>query len=86
MSDREEILKLCTDFCKSLYTQTVPTPENTMESSPDKEEIPEFTEVERAIKRYKARGMDGITSDIIRLEGGGGGGGNRHHLPNKRLQ
>ena len=53
-SDREEILKICTNFCKSLYTQTVPTPENTIKSSPDTEEIPEFTEeeeVERAIKR-----------------------------------
>ena len=48
-----------------------------MKSSPDTEEIPEFTEeeVERAIKkmkRHKAQGVDGITSDIIKLEGGGG--------------
>ena len=88
-SDREEILKICEHFCKSLYTQTVPTPENTMKSSPDTEEIPEFTEeeVERAIKkmkRHKAQGMDGVTSDIIKL--GGGGGGNHSHLPNKHLQ
>ena len=34
-SDREEILKICANFYKSLYTQTVPTPENTMKSSPD---------------------------------------------------
>ena len=45
-----------------------------MESSPDTEEIPEFTEeeVERAIekmKRHKAQGIDGITSDIIKLGG-----------------
>ena len=71
-SDREEILKICK--YKSLHTQTVPTPDSTMESSPDTEEIPEFTEkeVERAIKRmkrHKARGMDGITSDIIKLRG-----------------
>ena len=71
-SDREEILKIFANFYKSLYTQTVPTPESTMKSSPDTEEIPEFTEeeVERAIKRmkrHKAQGMDGITSDIIKL-------------------
>ena len=54
-SEREEILRICTDFCKSLYNQTVPTPESAMKSSPDAEEIPEFTEeeVERAIKRTK---------------------------------
>ena len=50
----------------------MPTPESTMKSSPDTEEIPEFTEeeVERAIKRMKrrkAQGVDGITSDIIKL-------------------
>ena len=28
--DRGEILNICTDFYKSLYNQTVPTPENTM--------------------------------------------------------
>ena len=71
-TNREEILKICTNFYKSLYTQTVPTPESTMKSSPDTEEIPEFTEkeVERAIKRmkrHKAQGVDGITSDIIKL-------------------
>ena len=52
-SDREEILKIFANFYKALYTQAVPTPENTMKSSPDTEEIPKFTEeeVERAIKR-----------------------------------
>ena len=73
-TNREEILKICANFYKSLYTQTVPTPESTMKSSPDTEEIPEFTEeeVERAIKRmkrHKAQGVDGITSDIIKLGG-----------------
>ena len=73
-ADREEILKICANFYKSLYTQTVPTPESTMKSSPDTEEIPEFTEeeVERAItrmKRHKAQGVDGITSDITKLGG-----------------
>ena len=54
-SDREKILKMCANFYMSLYAQTVPTPENTMKSSPDTEEIPEFTEeeVERAIKRQE---------------------------------
>ena len=73
-TNREEILKICANFYKSLYTQTVPTPESTMKSSPDTEEIPEFTEeeVERAIKRmkrHKAQGVDGITNDIIKLGG-----------------
>ena len=73
-TNREEILKICANFYKSLYTQTVPTPESTMKSSPDTEEIPEFTEeeVKRAIKgmkRHKAQGVDGITSDIIKLGG-----------------
>ena len=73
-ADREEILKICANFYKSLYTQTVPTQEIAMKSSPDSEEIPEFTEeeVERAIKRmkrHKAQGVDGITSDIIKLGG-----------------
>ena len=73
-ADREEILKICENFYKSLYTQTVPTPESKVKSSPDTEEIPEFTEeeVERAIKwtkRHKAQGVDGITSDIIKLGG-----------------
>ena len=73
-TDREEMLKISVIFYKSLHTQTVPTPESTMKSSPDTEEIPEFTEeeVERAIKRmkrHKAQGVDGITSDIIKLGG-----------------
>ena len=71
-SDREELQKICANFYKSLYTQTVPTPENTMKSSPGPEEIPEFTEeVERAIKRmkrHKAQGKDGIAS-VIKLGG-----------------
>ena len=48
-SDREEILKICTDFYKLLYIQTVPTPKSKMKSNSDTEEIPEFTdeEVER---------------------------------------
>ena len=52
MSDRGEILKICTDFYKSLYTKTVHIPVSTMISSPDTEEIPEFIkeEEERAIK------------------------------------
>ena len=72
-SDREEILKICAHFYKSLYTQTVPISEIAMKSSPDTADITKFTEeVERAIKRmkkHKAQGMDGITSDIIKLGG-----------------
>ena len=57
-----------------------------MKSSSDTEEIPGFTEeeMERAtqmMKRHKAQGMDGITSDILKL-----GGTNRPHLPHKHLQ
>ena len=54
-ADREGILKICAIFYKSLYTQIVPTPESTMKSSPDTEEIPKVTEeeVQRAIKRMK---------------------------------
>ena len=68
----DEILITCATFYKSLYTQIVPTPESTMKSSPDTEEISEFTEedVERAVKRmkrHKAQRMDGIISDIITL-------------------
>ena len=65
-SDREGILRMCTDFYKSLYSRTVPTSESTMKSSPDTEEVPQFTEeveVERAIKRmkrHKGHGMDGF--------------------------
>ena len=33
-TNREEILKICAYFYKSLYTQTVPTPESTMKSTP----------------------------------------------------
>ena len=74
-SDREEILKIGADFYRSLCTQTVPTPESTMKSSPDTGEIPEFAEEEeeRAIewmKRRKAQGMGGMTSDIIKLGSG----------------
>ena len=70
--DREENLKICANFYKSLYTQTVPTLESTMKSSPDTEEVPGFTEeeVERAIKRmkrHKAQGMDRIISDTNKL-------------------
>ena len=57
-----------------------------MRSSPDAEEISEFTEkeMEKAMKRMKRHNghcMDGITSDIIKhgMAGGvwGGGGGGR---------
>ena len=72
-SDREEILSICTDFYKSLYDETVSTPESTMKPSPDTEEIRQFTdeEVERPTemktKFHKANGVDGVTSDVINL-------------------
>ena len=67
-SDREEILKIHTDFYKSLYNQTVPIPERTMKSSSDTKEIPEFTEEEvgRAIKRMKRQNANGV-DEITRL-------------------
>ena len=83
-SDRKEILKICSDFYTSFYTQNSAHAGKYNVISPDTEEIPEVTgeEVERAIKRtkrHKSHGMDGITSDIIKLGVGGewgeGGGG-----------
>ena len=52
-SDIEEILRIRTYFYKSLYNQTVSTPESTVKSNADTEEIHEFIEeeVERAIKK-----------------------------------
>ena len=88
-SDREEILKSCTDFYKSFYTQTSPTQEGTMKSNQDTEEMLEFREeLERAIKRikrHKAQVMAGILFDI-KLEGGGGGGTNLTYLNKQHLQ
>ena len=52
----------------------MPTSESAMKSSPDTEEMLEFTEeeeVEKATKRTKinkTHGMDGITSDNIKTE------------------
>ena len=69
-SDREEILKKCSNFNKPLYTQTVPTPESTMKSSPDTEEIPKFREeeVERATKRMKnTKPKEWMESQVILL-------------------
>ena len=38
-SDREEIRRICTYFCKRRYNQTVSKPESTMKSSLDTEEL-----------------------------------------------
>ena len=48
-------ISFISDFDKSIYNQTVPTPESAMKSSPDAEETPQFTkeEVERVIKKMK---------------------------------
>ena len=73
--NREEILKICAEFYKSLYTQTVPT-QCTMKSSPDTEEITEFTEEgERAIRKknekvteFKYLGQTTLLTDIKKEE------------------
>ena len=57
-SDIEEILRICTDFYKSLFNQMVPALEFTMKSSPDTDEIPESTEEVERMKRHKAHSMD----------------------------
>ena len=69
-SEREKILKTCADFYKSIYTQTVPTPESTMKSSPHTEEMPEFIEeeeeVERTIKgRKDTKSMEWMELQVI---------------------
>ena len=72
-SGREEILKICANFYRSLYTQTVPAPESAMKSSPDTKEIPEFTEeeMERAIKRMKNTKLkEWMESQVILLNWG----------------
>ena len=40
MSGREEILRISTEFYKSICMDRVPTPESTMNLSPDTAEIP----------------------------------------------
>ena len=54
----------------------MPTPESTMNSNPDTEEMSGFTEegAEKAItrlKRHKVHEMNGITSGVINLGGQG---------------
>ena len=88
-SDRKEILRICTDFYKSLYSQTMPSLKSAMKSSPDTNEVPKFTEdkVEMAIRRMnrrKSHRIFGITSD--KTGRGEGGGGKCRYLPNKHLQ
>ena len=55
-----------------------------MKSSPDTEEIPQFTEeVEMAIQRMKRHEAQGIASDIIKL---GRGDATRPYRPSKHFQ
>ena len=48
MTDKEEILRNCTNSYKS-----VPTLESTVKSSPDTEKLPDFKEVESTMKVWK---------------------------------
>jgi len=72
--DREEILKICTNFYEKLYSSSIPTPKDIIKESCDLEEPPPITikEVENALKKMKhnkAPGPDGITTDLIRIGG-----------------
>ena len=73
-SDREEILQICKSFYEKLYEKTVSNTPNLLNSSPDKDEVPNFTkeEVKKCLKemsKNKAPGPDEITSDVISLGG-----------------
>ncbi|GFS08730.1 endonuclease-reverse transcriptase [Elysia marginata] len=73
-TDRETILQICKDFYEKLYETASPVPQNTQNSSQDKEELPSFEEQEvikclNKMSKNKAPGPDEITSDIIRIGG-----------------
>ncbi|GFS04235.1 endonuclease-reverse transcriptase [Elysia marginata] len=73
-TDRETILQICKDFYEKLYETASPVPQNTRNSSQDKEELPSFEEQEvikclNEMSKNKAPGPDEITSDIIRIGG-----------------
>ena len=46
-SDRKEIKKICADFYKSLYTQTVPTSESTRKSIQTQKKYPSLQKWKR---------------------------------------
>ena len=73
-NDREEILSICSNFYKKLYTKTVEKPQNIIERSPEQEQVPKFTEDEientlKFLKKGKAPGIDNITSDVLKIGG-----------------
>ncbi|GFR79247.1 RNA-directed DNA polymerase (Reverse transcriptase) domain containing protein [Elysia marginata] len=73
-TDRETILQICKDFYEKLYETASPVPQNTRNSSQDREELSYFGEQEvikclNEMSRNKAPGPDEITSDIIRIGG-----------------
>ena len=83
---REENLEMCVDFYKSLFTQTIPTPESAMKSSSDTGEIPEFIEeeVEADIKKDEKTQSPRNTRNYKWYYKTGGI--NRSHLPKKNRQ
>ncbi|GFR64129.1 RNA-directed DNA polymerase (Reverse transcriptase) domain containing protein [Elysia marginata] len=69
---RETILQMCKDFYEKLYETASPVPQNTRNSSQDKEELPSFEKQEvikclNEMSKNKAPGPDEITSDTIRI-------------------
>ncbi|GFO06737.1 endonuclease-reverse transcriptase [Plakobranchus ocellatus] len=79
---RDEIITICQTFYRKLYEQKTPDQPTTLTSSPDKEKIPPFLEEEEEeekevketlneIKKKKAPGNDGITSDVMKIGGRG---------------
>ena len=61
--NREEILRTCIDFYNFLMNQTVPTPEGTMKSSPDRKMLHIITE-----KAEKSHSKDKKTKLMEKME------------------
>lgn len=73
-SNREEVLKVCSDFYQDLYSSKIDTQRAERIISPENLDLPYIThrEVEEALnemKKSKAPGIDELTSDILK-EGG----------------
>ena len=83
--DREEILKICANFCKSLYTQTVPTPESTMKSSPDRRNTRVYRR-SSGKSHKKDEKTQSPRNGWIHKWYYKNGGTSHSHLPNKHLQ
>ena len=74
VTNREDILKVCANFYKDLYSSQNNNPSISIDTSPDKSEVPPFidSEIERALrdmKKKKAPGNDQLTTDIIKIGG-----------------